>query len=110
MGLGLFSGSHKVISYSPTMIYSTVNPDPKNFTILEERFHNGYLILLVKYPDCTNYEGKKLMIYTGFNNSKELLEYNKGNLDPHFSKDKGAPIIRFKPDENSMELIEKLII
>lgn len=85
------------------------NPDPVNFKILHEQLINGYLILFVEYPNCTNFEGKKLMVYKGFNSSAALLKLNNGELDPHFSKGKGSPIARFRPTPESQELIKRMI-
>lgn len=106
MGINIFKRS---CSSSPYAVPDS-NPDPRNFRILtEETVNEGeWLILLVQYPNCTNYEGKKLMVYRGFKNSEELLAYNRGNLDPHFSKGKGSPIARFKPIESSYNLIRKM--
>jgi hypothetical protein len=73
------------------------NPDPKNFQILEEQPVANFLVLKVKYPDATNYEGVKIVVYSGFNSSADLLIATKGLLDPHFSHDV-SPIARFKPD------------
>jgi hypothetical protein len=85
------------------------NPDPSLFKILKEELVNGYLILLVEYPNCTNFEGKKLMVYKGFNSSAALLKLNRGKLDPHFANSKGAPIARFSPTEESNKLISTMI-
>lgn len=85
------------------------NPDPEVFRILQEDLINGYLILLVEYPNCTNFEGKKLMVYKGFNSSAALLKLNRGKLDPHFATTKGSPIARFRPTEESEELIKRMI-
>jgi hypothetical protein len=85
-------------------------PNPEVFTIIQERYFNGYLILKVEYPHCTNFEGLKIMIYkNGFKTSEELLKFNNGELDPHFSRDIGSPIARFRPTAEAEELIIKLI-
>lgn len=100
---------HRSCSSSPYAVPNS-NPNPEKFTILRELYVNGYLILVVHYPDCINYEGKKMMVYQGFANSKDLINYNNGTLDPHFSSiGKGSPIARFKPTEESLELVFKMI-
>jgi len=106
MGISLFGGSR--CSSSPYAVANS-NPRPENFKIVKEKYLNGYLILIVKYPDCSNYEGKKLLVYEGFKTSLALLKYNKGRLDPHFSRDKGSPIARFKPTPESMDLVSRMI-
>jgi hypothetical protein len=105
MGIG-FMG--RGCSSSPYAVIDS-NPKPDNFKILNEQYLNGYLILIVEYPDCKNYEGKKLLVYKGFTTGIELLKHNDGKLDPHFSKDKGSPIARFKPTIESMELVSRMI-
>lgn len=85
------------------------NPNPSHFLILSEELKGEYLILHVKYPDCTNFEGQKLMVFRGIASSEELLMHTKNKLDPHFSNSKYSPIARFAPTESSLALIEKLI-
>ena len=39
------------------------NPDPSKWELLDKaEFDNGY-VLKVKYQDCTNFEGQKVMVY-----------------------------------------------
>jgi hypothetical protein len=85
------------------------NPNPTNFIILHEQRIGKYLILHVKYPDCKNFEGQKLMVYKGFKTSEELIKYNLFKLDPHFCNSKGSPIARFAPTTESLVLIERMI-
>ena len=35
------------------------NPDASNWKILEAKEHGKFLVLMIQYPDCSNYEGKK---------------------------------------------------
>jgi len=74
------------------------NPDPKKFKIVDNCSIGDFLILEVQYPDCTNYEGRKLLVYEA-SSEFVLLEQNKGTLDPHFSNnpDFYSPIARFEP-------------
>lgn len=101
MGIGPgYKYRHK--SYPRTSANSAApnnNPDPKNFTILREELVGDCLVLSVKYPDATNYEGIKIMVYQGFENSRALLAQTNGLLDPHFSTEV-SPVARFKPDGN----------
>lgn len=41
------------------------NPDPLKWEVLNSFEENGYLLVELHYPDCTNYEGKKIMLYEG---------------------------------------------
>ena len=105
MGMGFFGRS----CYSSPYAVQDSNPNPTNFVILHEQNIGKYLILHVKYPDCKNFEGQKLMVYKGFKNSEELLKHNLFKLDPHFRNDKGSPIARFAPTTASLILIERMI-
>lgn len=81
------------------------NPNPSNFEILQKGFSkSGYLILKVHYPDCTNYEGIKILVYK---NDKILTQET---IDPHFSENEKfeSPIARFEPTEFGWELAKKL--
>jgi hypothetical protein len=57
-------------------------------------------VVLVRYLDCTNFEGKKILVFKDAN--QLLKELNTGlpntlRLDPHFSKSLDSPFARFKP-------------
>src|ERR1051326_3031036 len=71
------------------------NPNPSNYEVLESQEVGRYLVLKVKYPDCINYEGVKIMVYSGV--ELEDLEV-RGVIDPHFSENKKqlSPIARFE--------------
>lgn len=68
------------------------NPDPENFTILNEIRIGKYLMVEAHYPDATNFEGKKIMIYKTETSMKNIKK-----LDPHFSKTEPSPLIRLTP-------------
>ena len=86
------------------------NPDPNNFSIHAHFSMGGYVALMVKYPDCTNFEGNKIIVYKDVD-LETLLRSRK--LDPHFC-DEGhsSPIARFIPTEtgweNAIEFIKSL--
>jgi hypothetical protein len=67
-------------------------PNPKNFEILKQVHRPQGQVLIVKYPDCTNYEGVKVLVYK---TSKFLG--NMSELDPHFDKGGKSPFARFEP-------------
>ena len=71
------------------------NPNPSNYTIIHNRVVRGYLVIAIKYHDCINYEGKKIMLYDC---TLDDLK-NQKLIDPHFSdnKDYFSPIARFEP-------------
>lgn len=75
----------------------TPNPNPENYTILAHKeFSNGKLLVKIQYDDCTNYEGKKILLYDKCT-LKQLQDQKL--IDPHFSDNKEfkSPIARFEP-------------
>jgi hypothetical protein len=42
------------------------NPDPKNFKIIKTQQIGESLILMVNYPNCTNFEGDKILFYVNY--------------------------------------------
>ncbi len=75
------------------------NPDPLRFTIERVKETGPYLAGLIHYPDCTNYEGRKIIVFEGLTETKlRSMKY----LDPHFFE--GGPVMaRFQPDESGWE-------
>jgi hypothetical protein len=72
------------------------NPNPKNFEIT--RIHQttkDWCVVEVKYPDATNYEGRKVMLYR----SSISVVACQNRLDPHFCDEKDclSPFARFEP-------------
>ena len=67
------------------------NPDPARWTLLDKKeFANGY-VLRIKYHDCTNFEGIKVIVYRGRYSPLK-------NRDPHFQNCECGPFARFRPD------------
>lgn len=93
MGISIFSFS----SYD-TSNKLINNPNPFNFRITKFKQIGKFLIVSVHYPDCTNYEGNKILLYEGVSLSD--LKSQK-SIDPHFSENKNflSPIARFIPTE-----------
>ncbi len=86
----------------------TPNPDPNNYKIKKATGYKigdkKYLLVLIEYPDCTNYEGKKILVYDGIDKSFYLT--NQKLIDPHFSENKNyiSPIARFEPTEKGWKM------
>lgn len=80
------------------------NPNPANYEIIMSLYDDDkkFLLVLIKYPDCTNYEGKKILLYK--NTTIENLKKQK-LIDPHFSDNKKyiSPIARFEPTSYGWE-------
>jgi len=92
-------GSKIASSFSETVPeqISLPNPNPANYSVIRSEDVNGKLIIEIKYHDCTNYEGRKIMVY-----ECTLDELMKQKLiDPHFCNNDNyfSPIARFEPTE-----------
>ena len=107
MGLSLFGGSSSSFDPQPEprvvekIVYKDrklPNPDPFNYVIERILQQGPFLILGILYPDCTNYEGRKVLVF--FNATLEQLHQQKA-IDPHFSGNQKyhSPIARFVPTE-----------
>ena len=93
MGLSLFGRC--TTGYTPSA--PAPNPDPKRWQLLDvKRFDNAH-VLTVRYLDCTNFEGIKVMVFRG--------KYApRTTLDPHFSDKPDSPIARFRPDTEGLAM------
>lgn len=104
MGVKLFGSSSSYDSKTKVIVetvYRDVNPNPMNYLIYEDRKIGRYLILRIKYLDCVNYEGMKVLVYRDC--SLEDLIAQK-TIDPHFSENRKfhSPIARFTPTDQGM--------
>jgi hypothetical protein len=82
------------------------NPNPKNFKVLLVNKVGKNLVVKIKYHDCINYDGVKLLVY------KDLTIDKLSDLkviDPHFLERTGVyPFARFEPTEDGYKLAIKL--
>jgi len=72
------------------------NPKPDNYKIIKHKQIDNNLVLKIKYLDCINYEGNKILVFKNCT----LKDLQKQQLiDPHFCKSKKiiSPIARFEP-------------
>lgn len=90
--------------------YTATNPNPKNFKINRFEQINGYVLAEITYPDCKNYEGRKILLFKAASMSKIILN-NFGIIDPHFDNAKNviSPIARFEPTQDGWNMALKLI-
>jgi hypothetical protein len=74
------------------------NPDPKNYHVVRYKHVGSYLVIEIKYLDCINYEGNKIMVYKDCSYAQLMRQKH---IDPHFTDNKNyfSPEARFKPDE-----------
>jgi hypothetical protein len=80
----------------PTGQLKLSNPDPENFKIVDAAQIGDFLILKINYPDCTNFEGNKILVFKSVS-PLDLLKQQV--IDPHFmdSDRIKSPIARFTP-------------
>lgn len=73
-------------------------PDPENWFVLRVQPVSGvaatYTVVMLQYPDCTNFEGRKVLVYAG----ATKLSVREPR-DPHFADDGSGPVARFPPDD-----------
>ncbi len=111
MGLRIFNPSGS--SYPPSgpryssdsydqPVVPTGSPDPKRYKIERTEQYGDFLIVKINYPDCSNYEGNKILVYRGIDH--ETLEAQQF-IDPHFCEKKEwhSPVARFEPTERGLE-------
>lgn len=108
--MGLYFGRSKSSksSYdnSSNTISSNFNPDPFKYKIIKYSNINEYLIVMIRYDDCVNYEGIKILVYKDVDLIKLI---NQKHIDPHFSDSKKfhSPIARFVPTEEGYQMAIK---
>lgn len=84
------------------------NPNPDNYKVVKAKELHGYLILQLNYPDCTNYEGNKILVFQGVT----LIDLvNQRKIDPHFFKHSlyKSPIARFEPTDIGWAMAETFV-
>ena len=98
--MGITIGFHSCgTRYQPPSVPTPPpNPSPDRWTLLDRAvFDNGY-VLRVRYHDCINYEGVKVMVYRG------VFKGVPNHLDPHFQPNNDSPIARFRPDADGWSM------
>ncbi len=109
LGFGYRSGGgscvtpscHHVVEVERLVKVKLPNPDPRNWSIIKTKRVGKNLVVLVRYPDCTNYEGKKVLLFRRMTR-EELREV--AELDPHFSKENLKLVARFAPTLRGWDL------
>ena len=101
-------------NYSPSEPKEDIksgNPDPNNFKILKSKNIGKFVLLIVYYPDCINYNGNKILVFKESDITRWQL-LNLKNLDPHFSegKDVPSPIARFIPTNEGWETAKEMCL
>lgn len=114
MGLRLFGRSYSSYetdrSYKPNKLGNVFrpdpNPDPSNFKVLRFEHVDHHLVVEILYPNCTTYEGRKILVYR--NCTLENLLSQK-TIDPHFSNNPKfySPFMRIEPTEYGWQMALK---
>lgn len=85
--------------------YKTVsgNPNPSRFLIDRISQYSNLTIALVRYDGCTNYEGKKIIVWRGLTATQVN---DLAVIDPHFTEDNKI-IARFVPTEEGWMMAKR---
>lgn len=107
MGLKLFSAS-RIDDYINCALQEEAkkklldgDPNPYEFEILKSQQIGKYTIVEILYPNCKNYEGKKILVYQD-SSIQKICSINK--IDPHFLENQLSPIARFLPTKEGWEM------
>lgn len=74
-----------------------VNPQPNNYKIVKAEEVGDYLVIKINYPNCTNFEGNKILVFKA-----TLLE-----IVNH--KDYKSPVARFVPTDDGWKMAVDLV-
>jgi hypothetical protein len=109
MGISPFKGSVSTYDEPLSLQPQPPMPDPKNYKILKYLQYYKNLLVAVKYPDCTNYEGIKILLYK--DTTIDILRA-QGSIDPHFSENSifESPIARFAPTKAGWDMAMEVLI
>ena len=97
--------------YDDNVDSTSSNPNPNNYKILKSFESFPYLLVMIEYPDCDNYEGKKILLYETLGIKYLEIQGKSVGIDPHFSDNAQfhSPIARFVPTEKGWEMGKMLI-
>jgi hypothetical protein len=74
-------------------------PDPANYRWVKHREIGPYTIVMLQYPGCRNYEGRKIIVYK----ERAAVLKRQDELDPHFLETGLSPIARFRPTDDGWD-------
>jgi len=88
----------------PEVVQPTLdgNPNSYRWKILREKIVDGMIVVEIRYLDCHNYSGKKILVYHDYKKFQELK--SKGVLDPHFLETAYSPMARFEPTDKGWKM------
>ena len=87
------------------------NPDPAKFEVLRSLQVGSALVVEIRYSGCTNYEGRKILVYFCTDLVALLKQAEKTGIDPHFSArdDLITPFARLEPTPAGWLAAERLV-
>lgn len=94
------SSSQSYMSYVPPSEDSR-NPDPARFRFVKFEEVEGHLVVMLEYPNCTNYEGKKVLLFKDMT-LNDL--FARKEIDPHFTAKESSMVARFAPTDEGWNL------
>ena len=81
------------------------NPNPARFKIVTTLQVGDNLVAQIKYPDCINFEGSKILLFLA--TDKYELK-SRTAIDPHFDDNSKSPFARFKPNQEGWDAAVEL--
>lgn len=96
MGIGPFSSCSMELDDTP----NSQAPNPKSFKILKTKQVGLNLVVKINYPNCTNFEGNKILVYK---NLSQMFIYSMKIIDPHFNNKGTSPFVRFEPTDDGWQ-------
>ena len=82
------------------------NPDPLKWILTGSYQGKGGYVLDVRYLDCTNFEGRKLLVFKGKYDRVAFIL--RKELDPHFLEDNKLMMARFRPTKEGYNLAKAI--
>lgn len=100
MGIRIFSRSDS--SHDTPTSVTAPNPNKFRWSLVSTHVYpNGWCVAILKYHDCTSYEGVKVLVYDSDKNFEKLRR--SGAIDPHFNAKAYSPVARFAPTVEGVE-------
>jgi hypothetical protein len=102
MGIPLFRNS---CAASEAVVGATQSPNPRNFKIIKAINQGSSCVAWVNYPECTNFEGNKIIVFQHLN----VADLGKMIIiDPHFAKLDPCTFARFVPTQKGWNFAVQL--
>lgn len=92
------------------------NPDPRNFEVIRDFVQGDFIALEIRYPGCTNFEGRKILIIQNTRSQSLgfwwITNLLSGPIDPHFQglfRERYRLPARFEPSTWGWERAQQLV-